>query len=124
MTLPPTDRPLLDDYDNPDDYPTDLTTAARAEVVHLWSDLAEARRNANRGCWSMGCENVAYRIVMLSRIVGATDSGEIDVDVVLDGLYERLHREAGIVHPPIDWDGIREARAYIERSVAEVRGPR
>ncbi len=114
MTRPLPDHPLADVSDDPDDYPTDPVAAIRVELAHLWHDLSEARRSALNGVWSMQCDNLVYRIVMLSRVASATPWGEVGVDVLLDGLYERLHREAGIEYPPIDWDGMRRAAAYIE----------
>ena len=116
MTHPLPTYPLVEDYDDPDDYPTDVAAAARIELVNLWSDLDEARRRALNGIWSMQCSNVAYRIVMLSRVVGACPWGEVGVTVLLDGLYERLHQEAGVEYGPIDWERVREVAAYIEAS--------
>ncbi len=116
------DGPLIDtaELGNAEDYPNDLTDAAQAELEHLWRDLHHARQFFGNGVWSMQCDNLAYRIVMLSRPVGALHSDKVQVDLVLDGLYERLHREAGIEHPPIDWDGIRETANYNAASAAEV----
>ncbi len=119
MTRPLPDRLLADVSDDPDDYPADAAEAARVELVHLWHDLHVARQNARNGVWSMQCDNLAYRIVMLSRVAGATPWGEVGVDVLLDGLYERLHRDAGIEYPPIDWDGMRRAAAYIENGARQ-----
>lgn len=100
--------------------PKSLRQAIADELVWLWGDLATARRNAHNGCWSVGCENTVTRIVALSRMVGATPWGHIDVGVLLDGLYERVHREAGIEYPPIDWVRVREIQAYIDESVAGI----
>lgn len=83
-----------------------LEDAVRAELVYLWSDLDTAVRFAHRGCWSGACENVAYRIGMLSRLVGATSWREVQVPLVRSGVYERVHRDAGLESPPIDWDAV------------------
>jgi hypothetical protein len=113
-----TDLParLMDsDPSNTEDWPADLATAVRDELVHLWYDLHQARRYANRGRWSLQCENVTYRIVALSRLTEPTDWSEVDVTLVRSGLYERIHRDAGIEYPPIDWDRLAEC----ERRIAE-----
>lgn len=116
MTRPLPDKPIFsaDELANDVDHPTDLATAARIELVNLWTDLAHAREWAGNGVWSMQCDNLAYRVVMLSRVVGACPWGEVDVDVLLDGLYARIHDEAGLEYPEIDWEKVREMKAYIE----------
>lgn len=115
VTRPLPDGPLLGDTAD-DDWPTDLADATRTELADLWSDLSTARQFAIGGVWSMQCDNLAYRIVCLSRLVGPTPWGDVGVDVLLDGLYERLHVEAGIAYPPIDWKLVRSVQAEIERS--------
>lgn len=87
-----------------------LAAAIHDELVNLWSDLTAAVRYAHNGCWSVGCENVATRIVTLSRMVGATRWEEIDVDLLRSGVYERVYRDAGINYPPIDWDRVEQVR--------------
>ncbi len=116
---PMPEQPLLG-VEEESDYPHDLTAAAQVELEHLWHDLHNARQVAVNGVWSIQCENLAYRIVMLSRLAGALSADHVQVDVVLDGLYERLHREARIEYPPIDWDGVRETAAHIAASAAGV----
>lgn len=111
MTQPLPQGPLLGAEHSADDFPATLTDAARAELEQLWGDLAAHRRYAHNGVWSVGCENKAYRIVALSRLVGALPWGQVDVDVLLDGLYERLHTEAGIAYPAIDWERVRAVKA-------------
>lgn len=116
MSRPLPEKPIFtaEELGNAEDHPDDLAAAARNELVHLWHDLGEARRFANNGVWSVQCDNLAYRIVALSRVVGACPWGEVDVDVLLDGLYVRLHDEAGIPYPDVDWVRVREVKAYIE----------
>jgi hypothetical protein len=116
MTRPLPEKPIFtaEELTNAEDYPDDLGAAARTELVNLWHDLGQARRSAINGVWSVHCDHLAYRIVMLSRIVGACPWGDIDVDVLLDGLYARIHDEAGIPYPEIDWVRVREVKAYIE----------
>lgn len=78
--------------------------AARDELMRLWDDLGHARHRAARGCWSGECENLTRRIVVLTRHVGATGWTQIQPPLIRSGLYERIHREAGLEHPPIDWE--------------------
>lgn len=91
----------------------DLTQAIRDELVMLWGDLSWAVRHAHNGSWSVQCENIADRIVTLSRLVGPTKWGELDVDLLLGGVYERVYHEAGIEVPEIDWEQVRRADAYL-----------
>ncbi len=116
MTRPLPATPIFtaEELANTEDHPGDLAEAAQIELVNLWSDLAHARQFAANGVWSMQCDNLAYRIVMLSRVVGACPWGEIDVDVLLDGLYVRIHDEAGLPYPEVDWVKVRELKTYIE----------
>lgn len=112
MTAPLPTEPLF--WDDPDDEPFEsLEAAARHELVQLWSDLSTARRNAINTSWSIQCGNLAHRIVNLSRLAGATPWEEIGVSLLLDGVYERLHREAGIDYPPIDWGRVRNVAQRI-----------
>jgi hypothetical protein len=85
-----------------------LEDAARDELMRLWDDLNRARQNAHRGCWSGECESLAKRIAALTRHVGATDWTQIQAPLIRSGLYERIHREAGLGHPPIDWEQFAE----------------
>ncbi len=80
-----------------------LEGAARDELMRLWDDLNRARQNAHGGCWSGECESLARRIVVLTWHVGATDWTHIQAPLIRSGLYERLHAEAGLEYPPIDW---------------------
>jgi hypothetical protein len=114
MTRPPAQLPTrLVDPDG--DYPDSLEEAAREELVCLWGDLAEARRSAMNGVWSIACDGIVERVVALSRHVGAVPWGEVDVDLISVGLYERIHAEAGLEHPPVDWDAVATCRAQILR---------
>ena len=97
-----------------DDLPDSLEEAARSELCDLWADLDEACRSAINTVWSIRCGNVAFRIVALSRFVGATSWDNVSVDLLLAGIYERVYREAGIDYDPIDWERVRETEARIE----------
>lgn len=96
-----------------DEQPTTLEEAARDELMLLWSDLNAAIEQAHRGGWSMRCEYLASRIVALTRHVGATPWEQIDVKLVRCGAYERIHQEAGLEYPPIDWDGVAEHERHL-----------
>jgi hypothetical protein len=96
-----------------------LEEAVRWELVLLWSDMTEARRHARGGCWSVGCENIAGRIVELTKFVSAISWEEVDVAVLLDGTYEKVHRDAGLGYPLIDWDRVREVDRRIREGAAQ-----
>lgn len=97
-----------------------LEAAARDELMRLWDDLARARQHAIRGCWSMECDSLTHRIVALTRHVGATDWTDIQAPLIRSGLYERIHREAGLEHPPIDWERFAAYERRLEEG-AELR---
>ena len=91
----------------------DLAGGIRAELVALWSDLGNARRDALNGSWSVRCDGIVARIVTLSRMVGAAPWGHVDVDTILSGLYVRVHVEHGLHHPAVDWDRVHEVKRRI-----------
>jgi hypothetical protein len=78
------------------------------ELESLWDDMSQARRSAYPGCWSTQCGGLAERIVMLSRHVGATPWGNVQVELLLDGVYQRIYDEADIAYDPPDLDRARE----------------
>lgn len=91
-----------------------LRRAIRIELELLWSDLDENRRNAIRpGTWTIGCENVEYRIKKLTRLVGATPWMKIPITLMELGIYQRIHVDLG-VDAPVDMDQVAETRRYIE----------
>lgn len=92
-----------------------LAGAVRAELRSLWGDLEEALHLTTGTTWSIKCDNLAERIAVLSRFVGPLPWGDVGVDLLLDGVYERVHRSAGIDHPPIDFDRVREVKARTYR---------
>lgn len=107
-------RPLAGHRDPDEPEAADLKAAACRELVALWNDLSDARRNAIGTTWSIQCEQLAARIAQLSTFVGAIPCGAVPLDLVASGIYERLHAEAGIKHDPVD-------PARIARYVAERR---
>lgn len=96
----------------------DLQTVARWELVCLWSDLEKERRCAINGVWSMACDGLASRIVGLSHLVGVTEWGDIDLDLLETGVYQQVLDAAGLAYEPPDMAQVAELRAYINRSAA------
>lgn len=94
-------------------------TAIRAELVQLWGDLHQATQDAMVGGWSVGCENLADRIVELTQLVGPVGWEQIDTALVFSGVYEKVHRDAGLEPRPIDWPAVQrfaERRGSAETS--------
>lgn len=79
--------------------PADLRAAVAEELVALWSDLGEARRRAGRS-WSIECDGLVVRIVMLSRLSGATSWEWIPVPLLASGIYQGILRSADITFTP------------------------
>lgn len=96
-----------DEYATPD-------KALRWLLQLAWSDLQEARREAHNGRWSLGCDAQVSRIVGLTRQVGPLTWGHIPVDLILDGVYERIHGSIGTPTPLSD-DDRRRAQAVLDR---------
>lgn len=92
-------------------------SALRWLLVLAWSDLEEARRTALSGKWSMRCDSQVHRIVGLTRLVGPLRWEEVQVDLLLDGTYERIHEAVGTPTPLSD-DDLRRARVVLERRSA------
>ena len=80
--------------------PADLLAAAAEELIALWSDLGAAlRRAAGRG-WSVECDGLVVRIVMLSRLAGATPWPHVPAWLLADGIYQGILRSAGVTFAP------------------------
>jgi hypothetical protein len=75
--------------------PADLRAAVDEELVALWSDLGEALRRASRS-WSTECDGLVVRIVMLSRLSGATSWEWIPESLLASGVYQGILRSADI----------------------------
>jgi hypothetical protein len=80
--------------------PADLSAAVAEELVALWSDLSEALRRAAGRCWSVECDGLVVRIVMLSRLAGATPWQHVPAWLLADGIYQGILRSAGVIFVP------------------------
>jgi hypothetical protein len=76
--------------------PADLSAAVAEELIALWSDLGEAMRRAGRRSWSVECDGLVVRIVMLSRFTAATPWQWIPVSLLTSGVYQGILQSAGI----------------------------
>ena len=77
--------------------PTDLSEAVAEELIALWSDLGEAMRRAGGGrSWSVECDGLVVRIVMLSRLTAATPWEWIPASLLISGTYQGILQSAGI----------------------------
>ena len=92
-----------------------LRSALRDELGYLWTDLQAARRSAIRDGWSMQCDWLVERIKTITPLVGPTPWTELDIELIEDGVYQRIHAEIG-VDAPYDEDGVREHRARLNAS--------
>ena len=77
--------------------PADLLAAAAEELVALWSDLASAIRRARPACWSLECDALVVRIVMLSRLAGPTSWEWIPQELLTNGVYHGVADAADLV---------------------------
>ncbi|MCX4450679.1 hypothetical protein [Streptomyces sp. NBC_01789] len=91
-----------------------LVEVARGELVCLWGDLDEARRDAHEGQWSMGCDSLVERIKALTPLVGATPWAQVQIALLEDGVYQRVHQELGI-EVTVDMDAVAEHRAWLDQ---------
>lgn len=90
------------EYETPD-------AALRWLLKLAWGDLAEACRMALNGRWSIRCDHAVHRIVGLTRLVGPLSWEVVSVDLILNGVYERVHERAGCP-TPLSEDDLRRAR--------------
>lgn len=97
-----------DEYASPE-------SALRWMLALAWGDLTMARHNAHNNVWSLDCDDRVARIVGLSRLVGPLPWGEVDVELILDGIYEQIHERMGTPTPlsELDWVRVREVRGGI-----------
>ena len=73
-----------------------LVIACRYELESLWGDLCDSQRNAQNGVWSIACDDVEDRIKALTVLVGHTNWQKIPLTLLMNGVYQRIHRDLGI----------------------------
>jgi len=101
---------------------TTLEEAASDELMRLWGGLYTATREARNGCWSIGCEDIAHRIAVLTRALGkATPWQQVQIDLLESGIYQTMHDLMGISYEQPDMQVVAEMRAEREASLAEIR---
>ena len=76
--------------------PADLPAAVAEELIALWSDLSQALRRAARQRWSVECDGLVVRIVMLTRLTKATPWQHVPASLLSDGIYQGILRSAGV----------------------------
>ena len=93
--------------------PAGLPAAVAEELIALWSDLGEAMRRAGSRRWSVECDGLVVRIVMLSRRTAATSWQWIPVPLLASGVYQGILQSAGIAFTapcPAEIQGVSPAR--------------
>lgn len=89
-----------------------LEEAASHELKQLWDDLNRASMVASTERWSINCDNIAYRIAVLTRALGkATPWEEIQVGLLVDGIYQRMHDLMGIPYEQPDMERVAKVLA-------------
>jgi hypothetical protein len=76
--------------------PADLSAAVAEELIALWSDLGEAMRRAIGRSWSVECDGLVVRIVLLSRLTAPTSWQWIPAPLLASGVYQGILQSAGI----------------------------
>ena len=76
--------------------PADLSVAVAEELIALWSDLGEAMRRAGGRSWSVECNGLVIRIVMLNRLTAATSWQWIQAPLLAGGVYQGILQSVGI----------------------------
>ncbi|MEU9120000.1 hypothetical protein AB0C96_09085 [Streptomyces sp. NPDC048506] len=90
-----------------------LRAAIRDELDGLWNDLDTARRGALNGQWSMQCDFLVDRIKNLTALVGPTPWHSIELPLLEDGIYQRVHTELGM-DAPVDMEHVARTRERID----------
>lgn len=102
MTVTPTLRTVLDSAIHaaaPAPEYANSYAALRWTLQLAWDALQQARADAASDSWSAACDAQVRRIVGLTRLVGPLPWDAVDVDLVLDGVYEHLHEAIGMPTP-------------------------
>jgi hypothetical protein len=115
---------LQDAIDSADFEPfATLEDAASDELSRLWGDLHDAMRWARNGCWSLGCENTASRIAVLTRALGrATPWQQVQIELLETGIYQKLHDLMGIPYELPDMSVVAEMRSRRDAGVRSGSG--
>lgn len=92
-----------------------LRNALAEELSYLWTDLQSARHDALNGSWSVGCEWFEGRIKAITPLVGPTPWEKLDIQLIEDGVYQRIHQELGI-EAPYDEEGVRKHREQLDNT--------
>ena len=92
-----------------------LRNALRDELSCLWTDLQTARRSAYKDGWSMHCDWIVERIKTITPLVGPTSWRQLDIGLIEDGVYQRIHEEIGVA-APYDEEGVRNHREWLDGS--------
>ena len=80
-----------------EDPPADLPVAVAEELIALWSDLSQALGRAGGRRWSVECDGLVVRIVMLSRLAGATPWQHVPASLLAEGVYQGILGSAGVM---------------------------
>ena len=98
------------EYETPD-------AALRWLLACAWYDLRTACGEAIDGVWSIACDHQVTRIVGLTELVGPLNWEHVSVELILNGVYEQIHEQAG--HPtPLTDDNRRRAQAVMDRRLS------
>jgi len=89
--------------------PADLPAVVAEELIALWSDLSQALGPAGVRRWSVECDGLVVRIVMLSRLTSATPWQHVPASLLAEGIYQGILRSAGIMFAPPGTGGIDHA---------------
>jgi hypothetical protein len=100
--------------DSTEEYATP-ESALRWLLELAWSGLELARREALNERWSIRCDHEVCRIIGITRLIGPLPWEHIPVDLILDGIYERIHAGIGVPTPLSD-DNRQRAREVKERN--------
>lgn len=75
-----------------------LTECLQQEQIALWTDLPEAVRRALNGHWSMECDWIVERIILIARLVGISAADDLPERML--PLRDRLERGERITTNP------------------------
>lgn len=97
-------------------------SALRWLLTLAWGELQIARDSALDGRWSINCDGLVERIVGLTRLIGPLEWEHVNVDLILDGVYERVHEAMGMPTPLSD-ENRRRAQSVKDRRASYTKPP-